>query len=130
MSIFIDNEAKQQLKSPMDIERWGDRFKTGSGLYTFPSPSLTAIDNNLFYLLRNSSTLNFESKYRYRPDYLSYDQYGTTILWELLMYLNGVFSIEDFDLDTVVVPSMESIIYSLQDLFPEKDPEDLQSITW
>lgn len=130
MTIYIDEEAKRHLRSPMDIERWGDRYKTSNNLYSFPSPNLSTIDKNLFYLLRNSSTIKFEPKYKYRPDYLSYDQYGSTTLWELLMYVNSVFSVEEFDLDTVVIPSMEAIIFSLQDLFPEREPSDLQTVTW
>ena len=33
-----------------------------------------------------------------KPDYLSYDEYGTVQLAQLLMYVNGVSSLEDFDL--------------------------------
>lgn len=130
MPITIDNEAKRQLRSPLDIERFGTRYKTENDYYSFPSPSLETIDKNLYYLLRNSQEVEFESKYKYRPDYLSYDYYGTTILWELLLYVNGVFSLEDFNLVTVVIPSLESITFILQDLFPIQDADDLEPIEW
>lgn len=130
MALYIDQEARRQLKTPIDIERWGDRFKTTNELFSFPDPNITTIDKNLYYLLRNSTEEVFNPKYRYRPDYLSYDQYGTTILWELLMYVNSVFSVEDFDLDSVVIPSMQSITFVLQDLYPERNINDLSTITW
>jgi hypothetical protein len=130
MPVLIDREAKRQSKSPLDIEKFGDRFKTLNDYFSFPDPSLTTIDKNLFYLLRNSDELPFESKYSYRPDYLSFDLYGTVILWELLLYVNGVPSVEDFVLDRVIVPSLESIIFILQDSFPERDVNDLQAIDW
>jgi len=130
MSVLIDREAKRQSKSPLDIEKFGDRFKTENDYFSFPDPNLTTIDRNLFYLLRNSDELPFESKYNYRPDYLSFDLYGTVLLWELLLYVNGVPSVEDFVLERVIAPSLESIIFILQDSFPERDVDDLQAINW
>ena len=130
MPYTIDNEAIRQLSSPLDIEKFGARFKTENNYYSFPDPNLLTIDKNLFYLLRNSQEIPFDSKYTYRPDYMSFDYYGTTILWELIMYVNGVFSLEDFTLDTVVLPSLESITYILQDSFKIPDPDDLQVIDW
>ena len=130
MSVLIDIEAKRGSKSPLDIEKFGDRFKTENDYFSFPDPNLTTIDKNLFYLLRNSEELPFDVKYNYKPDYLSFDLYGTVILWEVIMYVNGVPSVEDFVLDQVIVPSLESIIFILQDSFPERDVEDLQAINW
>lgn len=130
MPILIDDEAKRQLQSPLDIEKFGQRYKTENGYYTFPDPNLETIDKNLFYLLRNSDEIEFELKYKYRPDYLSYDQYGTTILWELLMYVNSVFSLEDFDLTTVVIPSLDAITFILKDQYRIPDADDIQEIFW
>ena len=130
MSVLINNEATRQLQSPLDFEKLGQRFKTSNDYFTFPDPNLETIDKNLFYLLKNSEEVGFELKYKYRPDYLSFDYYGTTILWQLLMYVNGVFSLEDFDLQTVVIPSMDAIIFALQDAFAIPDPSDLKAINW
>lgn len=130
MAITIDEEAKRQLRSPLDFEKFGQRLKTSNNYYSFPDPNLETIDKNLFYLLRNSQEVEFESKYKYRPDYLSYDYYGTTTLWNLIMYVNGVFSLEDFDLQTVVIPSLQAITFILQDSFAIPDADDLESIEW
>ena len=130
MTITIDNEAVRQLRSPLDFEKFSQRFKTENDLYSFPDPNLETIDKNLFYLLRNSQEVKFESKYKYRPDYLSYDYYGTTSLSNLLMYVNGIFSIEEFDLETVVVPSLQSITFILKDTYAIPDADDLQAIDW
>lgn len=130
MPIIIDDEAKRQLRSPLDIERFGKRYKTDNDYYSFPDPNLETIDKNLFYLLRNSQEVDFEPKYKYRPDYLSFDYYGTTVLADLLMYINGVFSLEDFDLETVVIPSLESITFILPDTLSIPDADDLEVIEW
>lgn len=130
MTILINNEAIRQLQSPLDIEKFSERLKTENNYFTFPNPNLTTIDKNLFYLLRHSEEVEFELKYKYRPDYVSYDYYNTTILWEMLMYVNSVFSVEDFYLDKLVIPSMDAITFTLQDTFAIPDAPNLQSIAW
>jgi len=130
MTILINHETTKQLKSPFDIERFGERLKTVNELFTFPNPNLGTIDKNLYYLLKYSKEIKFEQKYKFRPDYLSYDQYKTTVLWQLLMYVNNVFSTEDFNLQTVVIPSLDAIINIIQDLYPLPEPQELSSANW
>ena len=71
-----------------------------------------------------------DSKYRWKPDYLSYDEYGTVVLWQLILYVNSVFAVEDFDLKDVVVPSLSAIIEMNQSNFPKKAVAELTSVNW
>jgi len=130
MPELITTEATQNIQSPLDIEKFGPRWKTENDLFTFPDPNLLTLDKNLYYLLRHSEEVQFDGKYKYRPDYLSFDYYGTVILWEMLLYVNNVFSLEDFDLDTVVIPSLDAVTFVLQDSFQIPEPQDLKSIDW
>ena len=62
---------------------------------------------------------------------MSYDYYGTVMLWEMPLYVNSIFSVEDFsDIDTVAVPSLDAVTFVIQDSFQISDPEDLKSIDW
>jgi hypothetical protein len=130
MPITIDKESRQRERLAIDINFMADRYKTENGIYTFTSPSLSVIDKHLFYLLRNSEERDFDRKYAMKPDYLSFDEYGTVALTWLLMYVNAVPSIEEFDLERVVIPSYSSIVEVLQDKFPIKDVEDLFEVAW
>lgn len=130
MTITIDKEARQNARLAIDPNFYGERYKTVNGIYTFPSPTLEALDKNLYYLLKNSKEKEFDRKYRQRPDYLSFDEYGTVQLAQLLMYVNGVPTIEEFDLDKVVIPSYSSIIEMLRDKFSKQDVEDLTEVNW
>jgi hypothetical protein len=131
MPVLIDDEAKQFARSPFDIGKMGNRYKTDNQLFSFPSPTLATIEKNLFFLLRNSTLATFEPKYRFRPDYLSFDQYGTVILWELLMFVNGVAAVEDFDdLGKVVIPSLQSVIELNRDNFPSVPTSQLTEVNW
>jgi len=128
--ITIDLEAKRLAKIPLSVGRMGERYITSNGIYSFPSPSLETLEKNLFYLLRNSEEKLFQQKYKYRPSYLSNDEYGTIVLGYLLMYVNNVHCIEDFELNMVYIPSYRSIIEISMDIFEEKEESDLTSILW
>jgi len=128
--ITINEESRQRKRSVINIDNYGERFKTDNGIYTFTSPSLWVLEKHLFYLLRHSKQITFEQKYKYRPDYLSYDEYGTVVLGQLLMYVNGAFCLEDFDLDQVVVPDFQKIVEITKDKFPKKKTEELSSVSW
>jgi hypothetical protein len=128
--ITEDQEAKQRTKSPIDLDYFCTRYRTTNGFFSFSSPALWTLDKYLYYLLSNSVEKKFESKYRMRPDYLSYDEYGTVILAPILMYVNGVFCLEDFDLDSVYIPTFSSISDIVQDKFTNKGLSDLEGIKW
>jgi len=128
----IDKEAKQNLTAPIDFEKMGDRFKTENGYFTFPEPTLKALDDNLFYLLRNSEEILFDQKYNYRPDYLSFDTYGTVVLDKLILYVNSISRPEEFvNLDKIILPALESIVRILVDVYPANKPvSELETIAW
>ena len=126
----IDKESRQRSRLAVDINNMGDRYKTSNNIFTFPSPSLWTIEKNLFFLLRNSVQKHLERKYIMRPDYLSFDEYNTVSLAQLLMYVNSVYCLEDFDLDTVIVPTFQSVVDICRDKFPKKDIDNLIEVAW
>ncbi len=128
--ITIDVEAKGRIRHPIEIDRMAERLKTSSQDYTFTSPNLWVYDKYLFYMLKNSEQIDFDPKYKMRPDYLSYDYYNTVTLGQLLMYVNNVSCIEDFNLDKVTIPSFQSIVDVCRDRFSEVDPSELMEINW
>jgi hypothetical protein len=130
MPITIDRESKQRSNLAIDINFSGDRYKTDNGLFTFPAPTLATIDQYLYYLLTNAVEKKFDRQYLMRPDYLSFDEYGTVSLAQLLMYVNSVPSIEMFDLQTVVIPSLSAITEMLKDKFPKREVADLTEVDW
>ena len=121
----IEQVSKRNTNLPFSVDFMGKRYKTSTGYFTFTSPSLWSLEKNLYYLLRYSTKKNFESKYIMRPDYLSYDEYNTVVLAQLLMYVNGVVSIEEFDLNDVIVPKLSAIIKITEDNFKQKDLEEV-----
>lgn len=112
MATTIDVEAAKNVKLVTDIDKQRRKYKQVIDGITiqFISPSIANYEKYYFYLLANSTYINLDTKYNYRPDYLSYEQYGTTTLWSLLLYINRVHSIEDFTGPKVYVPTLTSII--------------------
>ncbi len=130
-TITIDKESENFKRMPVDFERMGERFKTVNELFTFPDPNLRTLEENLFFLLRNAVELVFKPRYNFRPEYLSFDVYGTPALSQVLLFVNNIASVEDFhDLPKVVIPTLDSITTVLSDIYPEEEIEDLGSISW
>ncbi len=130
MAETIDRESRQRANLAIDINFSGDRYRTANGYFTFPAPALETIDQYLYFLLTNSKEVKFERQYLMRPDYLSYDEYGTVALAQLLMYVNAVPSIEFFELETVIIPTMSAITEMLKDKFPKRPVSELEEVSW
>lgn len=119
--ITIDQDAARLSRSPLNFDNYCKKYLSYNEQFIFPSPQPETLEKNIFLLLVNSSEKIFDQKYKYKPSYLSYDEYGTTILDKLLMYVNGVMCVEEFDLITVIIPKLQTIIDVLQDKFPKRE---------
>ena len=76
---------------------------------TFVSPIFSVYEKHRFSLLRNSTIVQMTPRWKYRPDYLSYDKYETTAWWQLLLWINNVKSLEYFTIDNIIVPTIEAL---------------------
>lgn len=112
MAETIDVEARKAAALVTDIDKQRRRYVTTQGdiRIQFVSPAIFNYERFYFHLLRNSVYQKLEEKYIYRPDYLSYDLYGTVTLWPLLLYINNVPTIEDFNIPKVFLPDYASIL--------------------
>ena len=130
MPMTIDTESRQRERVAIDINFSGNRYRTENGLYTFPAPELATIDRHVYFLLTHSVQKEFEQKYLMRPDYLSYDEYKTVSLAQMLMYVNNVMSAEEFNMELVVVPTLSAVVDMLQDKFVQQPVENLFEVNW
>ncbi len=126
----IDVEAKKNKTLPTSLDFMGKSYITTNGKVVFPSPTFWLLEKHLFFLAAHSKKKTFKQKYIMRPDYLSYDEYNTVVLAPMLMYVNGVFTTEDFNLNEVIIPKISFISEILIDKFPELSPDDLEVINW
>ena len=83
------------------------------------------IDRNLVSdylpeLLESCTTYRFTyaeyRKYKYAPDLLSYDLYGTTQLDFLLMFLNDMIDAKEFNIKRILLPSAALVRKMLSDI--------------
>lgn len=79
-------------------------------LVKFVAPKLLAFENYRFYLLKNSVIKPLQPNFYYRPDYLSFEEYGTINWWALLLYINDVPTLEDFTIENILVPTGASLL--------------------
>lgn len=128
--ITIDEEARRNKRLPIDLDNFSEKLKTSNDLYVFTTPGFPTLEKNLYYLLVNSEERQFNPKYKYKPSYLSFDEYGTVILSPILMYVNNVMCIEDFNLKTVIIPTFSSIKEICKDKIPKITPDEMNKIDW
>jgi len=124
----IDSEVKQRVKIPFDIDYFTERLRTVNEYFIFPSPELWGLKKNLFLLYKNSTKIKFDAKYKMKPEYLSFDEYGTVILAPVLMYVNNVSCVEEFSLDYVLIPTKEAIVVACKDKFIVRNIESLNTV--
>lgn len=112
----IATEARILSVLSSDVDNYRDKYKTfeeeldGNKLnITFVSPKLEIYDKYRFYILQNCEKKKLELKHRYRPDYVSYEEYGTTNWWTLILYINDIPSIEEFNKEKILVPSIDCV---------------------
>jgi len=112
MAITIDTEAKKLLKLIVDVDRNRRKYKKTENdvTVTFVSPKIVSYELNRMYLLRNCRYSSLKKDFYYRPDYLSYQEYGTTLLWPLLLFVNDIVSIDEFIGPKVLVPTRSAIM--------------------
>jgi hypothetical protein len=123
----LDAETNSNISLTTDIDNLRAQYKTENGLFIFPSFEVWAVEKNLFYLLQRSKQIPMTPKLKYRPDYVSYQEYGTVALWPLILFVNGAYSIEEFVMPTILVPDFAAILEVARDRFLPKPVSDLRS---
>lgn len=112
MANTIDVDASRNSRLITDVDNHRRRLLKDSGnvQVRFISPIITTFEKYRFFLLKESEIRDLKQKYFFRPDYLSFDEYGTTVLWPLILYINDIPSLEEFNKEEILLPSFDSIL--------------------
>lgn len=113
--INIKTQAKRNAKLLTDVDNMRTRYfeRNGDVGVSFPAGEIFAYEKNLYYILSRSKKREFDPKWNMKPDYTSFDLYGTVIYWQLILFLNKIYSIEEYvDLEEIIVPSV-NLIYEI-----------------
>ena len=57
------------------------------------------------------------NKYRFKPKLLSYDVYGSTEIFFVVLFINGMCSIKDFDRKTIKLIKKDTMIRLLEEIY-------------
>lgn len=127
----IKTEASRNSKLATDLDNFRNRYSDVDSVngiqVTFPAFDILTFEKNLFIMLNNCEKIKFKNRWYMRPDYTSYDMYGTVIYWNLIMYLNNVYTIEEFvDFDTILIPPYSTVFKLFNDRQVDKKILPLQ----
>jgi len=70
----------------------------------FDSPAISLLQNYIYTLKATATTSTMTQRYYQRPDLVAYDNYGSTTLWYIILYVNDCKSYADFIMNTFLVP--------------------------
>jgi len=113
----LSKEGKVLSNVIQDITNY--RYKYIIEHMAFDSQKISVFQDYYPYLKVNSDYKPLDAKYKYKPDYLSYDEYGTYKFWELILFMNDCYVSEDFDMQYVYVPKYEAIYELMKNVIPE-----------
>lgn len=118
MAIGIGTESGNMFCVNNDVDYYRYKYRDyenqidGSRIdVSFVSPVFSIYERSRFYLLQMSELVDMKSEWKYRPDYISYEYYGTTSWWQLILWINDIKSLEYFDIEKVLVPTIEAITH-------------------
>ena len=102
-------------KSPTDVSNFKRKYvtKLKDAVVVFDSPAFDLLVRYIQLLKSRSQRIEMTSRYYMRPDYVSYDYYGTTNLAFLIMYINNCTCALEFTKDVILVPDLDIVTYVL-----------------
>lgn len=117
--MIVTNNAKSSVKSNKRelIQQPNYRKKYNFTQYNLsvPSPVFSVLEKNKGYLLETADRKDLDSKYHGRPDLFCYDVYQDPGLYFVLLFVNDMFSMIDFSVDTIMVPTAARMMTVLRE---------------
>lgn len=124
----ILQESKLNSESSADLDNFRSRYiefdlvLEQSAIY--PAAELYSLEKNFYLLLAASKQVDFDVSWTMRPDYASFDQYQSVIYWPILMFVNGIDTMEQFrGMDKLYVPPIDLMIRVIYDKVPRRKIE-------
>lgn len=120
----IKTEANRNSKRSLDLDFFRSRYieTDPETLFsiTYPAHEIYSYAHNYFVLLSKADYVEFKTSWEMRPDYTSYDMYGDVIFWPLILFVNDIYSIEDYrNLEGVYIPPYSLVLKIVKDRVPK-----------
>ena len=125
---YIQESKEQELSMEKLYYKELDTTDTNDKLLLLSDSILQAYMGDLMSITYDMTLTEKEiSKYHYRPHLLSYDLYGTTEFWELLLEVNNLSSFTEFNINPIKVfnGSLPEILGTILNI--EKESIDLNA---
>jgi hypothetical protein len=90
----------------------------------FVSPKFHIWEEYRFTLLKDAVRKPLESKDYYRPDYVAYNEYSNINFWALILFINDIPTIEDFNVESIIIPSyscVRDVVQAVSDKQPVQE---------
>jgi hypothetical protein len=125
----INKDSKSLKNSTLDVGYYRQIYKSGN--IFFDSPHIYIFKDYYGFLRANSDYIELDQRYFQKPETLSMEIYETIKLWEMLLYVNNVFCIEDFTMDKIYLPKYDAVFEMMRRYIKDSDRvTTLSDIDW
>jgi hypothetical protein len=123
MSKSIIPDIKKNVRLSTDLDNFRNRYldvdRYRNTNVRFPSGEIYTYEKNLYILISQSSLVTFRTSWIMRPDYTSYDMYNNEMYWPVILFVNRIYCIEEYNnLDKVLIPPIHVILAITSDKIP------------
>lgn len=105
MSSNLLTDIQRVIGSNLNIDNLRNNYYIVDLNAIFKSPAFGQLEQQKDFLIQNSKVIDMEPRYEQRPEYVSWDEYGTVNLAPIILFINDVFSRPDFTMDEIIVPN-------------------------
>lgn len=105
---LINSNILEDVLDPSNVKEY--LVLNGKVIENIP---LTVIDEAFYFLNDDLEEIKYNDKYKYKPEYISQEKYGTPELYYLIMYVNNITTKLDFNgenLEVIKYPTIDSLI--------------------
>jgi len=129
-NIAMESKKNASLISDLDNlrKKYIDRDPDTNISISFPSAEVEILNISLHKLISESEVVEFKNSWNQKPYDFCVDHYNSGLYWPIIMFVNNILSVEEFkDLDTILAPSMSSLIDLMRLRTFESKKEELQA---
>jgi hypothetical protein len=126
----IQDETKNYLQDELNIFNYKNKIVlTDLDLNKFSIEEffISELSKYSLYLERNIRYIDYDNKYKFKPEYVSVDVYGTPIYYYLILYVNNLKSKRDFIKDSFMNDKIKyrnaSALEEIKNNITKKEPD-------
>jgi hypothetical protein len=105
----IKQTSNNNVREPIKQSNYRKKYLFTAHDLIVPSPMMSVLTDNKYYLLEDADTVRLTTDMYYRPDLFCSQTYGDPGVYFVILFVNDMFSFTDFTRSTIKVPTKDRV---------------------